>query len=54
MRECKTGLGHGKVTGAEANRRNHTPDEVGANREREGSERALRVYNEEAETRIVR
>ena len=54
LRECKTGLGHGKVTGAEANRRNHTPDEVGENREREGSERALRVYNEEAETRIVR
>lgn len=53
LRECETGLGHGKRASAGTNRRNHTPDGVGTNREREGSERALRVY-EEAETRIVR
>ena len=47
-RECETGL-----ASAGTNRRNHTPDGAGTNREREGSERALRVY-EEAETRIVR
>ena len=64
-RECETGLGHGKRAsagtnrrnhtpdGVGTNRRNHTPDGVGTNREREGSERALRLY-EEAETRIVR
>ena len=52
-RECETGLGHGKRASAGTNRRNHTPDGVGTNREREGSERALREY-EEAETRIVR
>lgn len=40
-RECETGLGHGKRASA------------GTNREREGSERALRLY-EEAETRIAR
>ena len=43
LRECETGLGHGKGAGAGANRRNHTPDGVGTNREREGSERALRA-----------
>ena len=53
LRECETGLGHGERASAGTNRRNHTPDGVGTNREREGSERALRVY-EEAETRIVR
>lgn len=53
LRECETGLGHGKRASAGTNRRNHTPDGVGTNREREGSERALRVY-EEAETRIAR
>lgn len=52
-RECETGLGHGKRASAGTNRRNHTPDGAGTNREREGSERALRVY-EEAETRIAR
>lgn len=41
LRECETGLGHGERASA------------GTNREREGSERALRLY-EEAETRIVR
>lgn len=41
LRECETGLGHGKRASA------------GTNREREGSERALRLY-EEAETRIAR
>lgn len=40
MRECETGLGHGERTSAGTNRRNHTPDGVGTNREREGSERA--------------
>ena len=53
LRECETGLGHGERASAGTNRRNHTPDGVGTNREREGSEQALRVY-EEAETRIVR
>lgn len=53
LRECETGLGHGERASAGTNRRNHTPDGVGTNREREGSERALRVY-EEAEARIVR
>ena len=41
LRECETGLGHGERASA------------GTKREREGSERALWVY-EEAETRIVR
>lgn len=43
LRECETGLGHGERASAGTNRRNHTPDGVGANREREGSERALRA-----------
>lgn len=53
LRGCETGLGHGERASAGTNRRNHTPDGAGTNREREGSERALRVY-EEAETRLVR
>lgn len=53
LRECETGLGHGERASAGTNRRNHTPDGVGMNREREGSERAPRA-REETETRIVR
>ena len=42
LRECETGLGHGKRSGIGASRRSHMPDGAGTSREREGSERALR------------
>ena len=42
LRECETGLEHGKRSGIGASRRSHMPDGARTSREREGSERALR------------